>query len=72
MWSYKFKNGTAHIVRQDGTYFFEYGGIFYTGCDTPEAVASDAYCAATGCDLWDDWVGSNSSEAPIDLSYWES
>jgi hypothetical protein len=72
MWSYKFKHGIAHIVQQSGTYFFEYDGILYTGCRTPEAVADDAYCAATGCDVWDDWVDSNPVEAPSDLSYWES
>ena len=61
MWVYDSPIGPLCIVRlNDGQYGFQYDGVIWEACPTPQIEADNVYCTAA----------SNLKELPHDLSEW--
>lgn len=67
MWKYESPIGTLIIRKTDDGYGFEYDGVIWEACDTPQAEADNIAQHVTNCDKWD----SCEYDAPSDLSQWE-
>lgn len=66
MWVYDSPIGPLYIVRLNyGQYGFQYDGVIWEACPTPQIEADNVYCRATGCT-----AASNLKELPHDLSEW--
>ena len=67
MWYYDTPIGRLYIRRSsDGGYGFNYAGIVWEACPTPEEEASNISAHVTGCPDWD----LCDHEVPADLSEW--
>ena len=69
-WKYHSPIGTLYIIElNDGTFGFEYNGVIWETCDTPEAEADNIFLHVTACQAWDSLQPSPSD--PSDLTEWD-
>lgn len=67
MWKYESPIGTLIIRKLSDGFGFEYDGVIWESCRTPQEEADNIACHVTGCSEWD----ACQFDAPSDLSEWE-
>lgn len=67
MWRWRSPIGELRIVRtSDGAYGFEFCGVIWEACPTPEIELSNICAHSTCCDEWDE----SEYDCPSTLSEW--
>ena len=68
MWKYESPIGPLIIRELSDGFGFEYDGVIWEACETPQAEADNIARHVTGCPEWD----GCQFDAPPDLSGWEA